>query len=243
MCSAFLIKNVSKEIIDDIRFYAYEKANDYVKHMKKSLDNKKPSTHFDKSDFLTKTFQSSTPDNSKIRPSSMPKSSLSSQIKCKINLVNAYHHLSDLRPKSSKSRVKDEKNSKKSTSKPIFSPKKYNHSITKLLNCTHRPSGSPEVFITNECTMGKTNEKFYKRTDTFKRYKNLNKFFPLKEIIKKQKKTPKAYNLESSFESNAFYNEIKTASQFYSSRDKTPKPQYTLSSYSPTHTQRNKGNK
>ena len=243
MCSAFLIKNVSKEIIDDFRFCAYEKANDYVKHMKKSLENKKPPTHVDKSDLLTKTFQTLTPENSKIRQSSMPKSTLSSQIKLKINLVNAYHHLSDLRPKSSKSRVKAERNSKKSTSKRIFSPKKYNHSITKLVNCTHRPSGSPEVFITNESSMGRTTEKFYQRTETFKRYTNLNKFFPLKEVIKKHKKSPKAYNLESTFETNLFFKDIKTAKQFYSFRDKTPKPQLAFSSYSPTHSQGNKGNK
>lgn len=243
MSSVFLIKNVSKDIIDDTRFYAYEKASDYVKHMKKSLDIKKPSAHFDKSDLLTKTFQSSTPDNPKIHPSLMPKSSLSSRIKFKINLVNAYHQLSDLKPKPLKSKSKEEKNLKNLTPKRIFSPKKYNHSITKLLNCTHRPNGNQELFITNDYNLVKSNEKFYQRTDSLKRYKKLNKFFPLKEIIKNRQKSPKLCNLDSNNESNIVLYDSKINSQFYSSRDKTPKPQYRLTCYSPTQRHKTKGNK
>ena len=241
MSSAFLIKNVSKEIIDDTRFYAYEKASDYVKHMKKSLESKKPSTHFDKSDLLTKTFQSSTPDNPKIHPSLMPKSSLSSRIKFKINLVNAYHQLSDLKPKPLKSKSKEEKNQRNLSPKRIFSPKKYNHSITKLLNCTNRPSGNPELFITNDSSLARSKEKFYHRTDSLKRYKKINKFFPLKEIIRDRQKSPNVCNLDSTNETNVFLYETKVVSQFYSCRDKTPKPQ--RSTYSPTQRHRKKGNK
>jgi hypothetical protein len=237
MNSSFLTKKVSKEVLDDFRFYAYEKADDYVKHMKRSVDKKKPSALYDRSEVLTKTFQSSTPDNSKIKPSIMPKSSLSSRIKFKINLVNAYHHLSEIKQRPRK-KSKESKTNEKKTVKRIFSPNKYNRSIAKLLNCTHRPSGSPDVFITNEFSLERSKERFFQRSESIQRHKKFSKFSPLKEIIKKQRLSPKVATMESTIDNSVLFYENKTTFQFYSSRDKTPKPYHVLS---PSH--KNKGNK
>ena len=191
-----------KDHLKSHQFEPYRKVRGFIL----TLENYKRNGQyriFDRSCLLNETFKSKTPDLN--LTSISPLSPLSKEMNHKMKLVKAYHNLTKLRKRSKEDYKILKEGRVKSPNFRQFTPTKYNHSITKLVNTpSYKGKG---MFLTEN--MAANTPKVQKKKNLFtkgseKRYFRVKDQFSLERNLDLYHKPLK--KLEFSFENQQSLN-------------------------------------